>query len=60
MGKKVAHWREASNEKFDEKLNEVIQEHENDGWELVETELADNYDPDTKKFFSTALLTFEK
>lgn len=60
MGKKVVHHREGDNSNFQIDLNAIIKKHEDDGWELIDTKLQDNYDPETSKFYSTALLTFEK
>lgn len=60
MRKEVLHLREVDDESFDDVLNERIESYEKSGWELVDTQLSTDYDPELQRTYSTALLTFEK
>lgn len=60
MTKKVYEMKEADDARFHDELNDVIENHEEDGWELVDTDFSSNYDPELDKFYSAVLLTFEK
>lgn len=60
MTKKVYELKETDDARFHDALNDVIADHEEDGWELVDTDFSSSYDPELDRFYSAALLTFEK
>lgn len=60
MGKKVVELKEVDDETFDDELNEIISDHESDGFELVDQEFSTHFDPQMNRSYSSALLTFEK
>jgi len=51
MVKKVHHLKEVDDAKFTDELNDIIADHEADGWELIDTDLSSDYDPEHNKMY---------